>query len=35
VPWRFSDAGCPSVWRARHYRRPKTCTNLAIRRAGI
>jgi hypothetical protein len=26
VPWRFSDAGRPSVWRARHCRRPKTCT---------
>jgi len=26
VPWRFSDAGCISVGRARHCRRPKTYT---------
>jgi hypothetical protein len=26
VPWRFSDAGRPSMWRLRHCRRPKTCT---------
>jgi hypothetical protein len=26
VPWRFSDAGRPSVSRACHCRRPKTCT---------
>jgi len=30
VPWRFSDAGRPSVSRARHCRRPKTCTGVEI-----
>ena len=29
VPWRFSDAGCPSVWMASLSRRPR---NLHIRR---
>jgi hypothetical protein len=27
VPWRFSDAGRRCASRARHCRRPKTCTN--------
>ena len=31
VPWRFSDAGRPSMWRLRHCRRPKTCTKADIR----
>jgi hypothetical protein len=30
VPWRFSDADRPSVSRARHRRRPKTCTQAVI-----
>jgi hypothetical protein len=33
VPWRFSDAGRPSMWRPRHCRRPKTCTIADIWRA--
>jgi hypothetical protein len=30
VPWRFSDAGRPSMWRLRHCRRPKTCTEAEL-----
>ena len=33
VPWRFSDAGCPSAGIASPFRRPKTCTQPAARAA--
>jgi hypothetical protein len=30
VPWRFSNAGRPRVWRVWSRRRPKTCTSSEV-----